>query len=149
MVCFSIISDTEEDEGNDEDFDSMSDNNSNTFYTYFNMCQVSTITNSLKNFLFLIKFKNFMRNNNSDNDLSSLRNIGPTIQKRLHEIGINSKKDLKNVGPVLAYQKIQSMNPDKTIPVCYYLYSLQGALENKHWDDISKNKKQKLLDQVK
>jgi len=83
------------------------------------------------------------------NDLSSLRNIGPTIQKRLQEIGINSKGELKKVGPALAYQKIQSKNSGKTIPVCYYLYSLQGALEDKHWDDISQKKKQKLLDQVK
>ena len=82
-------------------------------------------------------------------DLSSLKNIGPTIQKRLQEIGINTKSDLKKVGPVLAYQKIQSRNQDKTIPVCYYLYSLQGALEGKHWDDISQKKKQELLDQIK
>jgi len=61
-------------------------------------------------------------------DLSSLKNIGPTIQKRLHEIRINSKSELKKVGPVLAYQKIQSKNPGKTIPVCYYLYSLRGHL---------------------
>jgi len=53
------------------------------------------------------------------------------------------------MGPALAYQKIQSKNPGKTIPVCYYLYSLQGALEDKHWDDIPQKKKQKLLDQVK
>ena len=82
-------------------------------------------------------------------DLSSLKNIGPTIQKRLQGIGINTKDDLKRIGPVLVYQKIQSKNPGKTIPVCYYLYSLQGALEGKHWDDISQKKKQKLLDQVK
>ena len=90
--------------------------------------------------------ENFMRNNN--NDLSSLKNIGPTIQKRLHEIGINSKSDLKRIGPVLAYQKIQGKNPGKTIPVCYYLYSLQGALEDKHWDKISQTKKKKLLEQI-
>ena len=36
-----------------------------------------------------------MKNNGNNNDLSSLRNIGPTIQKRLHEIGINSKKRLE------------------------------------------------------
>lgn len=92
--------------------------------------------------LLKIKLKN-------KDELSGLKNIGPTIQKRLQEIGINSKSDLKRVGPVLAYQKIQSENPEKTIPVCYYLYSLQGALDNKHWDDISQNTKQKLLDQVK
>ena len=85
----------------------------------------------------------------NSNDLSSLKNIGPTIQKRLQEIGINSKSELKKVGPVLAYQKIQSKNPGKTIPVCYYLYSLQGALDNRHWDNISQKKKQKLLNQVK
>ena len=89
-----------------------------------------------------------MRNNNNQ-DLSSLKNIGPTTQKRLQEIGINTKDDLKRVGPVLAYQKIQSKNPGKTIPVCYYLYSLQGALDNKHWNNISQKKKQKLLDQIK
>ena len=88
------------------------------------------------------------KNNNKDNDLSSLKNIGPTIQKRLQEIGIHTKGDLKRVGPVLAYQRIQSKNQGKTIPVCYYLYSLQGALDNKNWDDISQKKKQKLLDQI-
>ena len=79
-------------------------------------------------------------------DLSSLKNIGPTIKKRLQEIGINSKSDLKKIGPVMAYQKIQSKNSGKTIPVCYYLYSLQGALEDKHWDDISQKKKRELLE---
>ena len=78
-------------------------------------------------------------------DLSSLKNIGPTIQKRLQEIGINSKKDLMDVGPVLAYQKIQSKNPEKIIPVCYYLYSLQGALDNKHWDDLSQKQETKTI----
>ena len=86
---------------------------------------------------------------NKNQDLSSLKNIGPTIQKRLQEIGINSKDDLKRIGPSLAYQKIQSKNPEKTIPVCYYLYSLQGALDNKHWDKISEAKKKKLLQQVR
>lgn len=90
-----------------------------------------------------------MKNNNDKDDLSSLKNIGPTIQKRLQEIGINTKDDLKRIGPVLAYQKIQSKNPEKTIPICYYLYSLQGALDNKHWDNISQKKKQKLLEQIK
>ncbi len=90
-----------------------------------------------------------MKKYSNNSDLTSLKNIGPTIQKRLQGIGINSKNDLKKMGPVLAYQNIQSKNPGKTIPVCYYLYSLQGALDNKHWDDISQKKKQKLLDQIK
>lgn len=82
-------------------------------------------------------------------ELSGLKNIGPTIQKRLQEIGIYTKSDLKKIGSVKAYQKIQYKNIGKTIPVCYYLYSLQGALDNKHWDDISTKKKQKLLEKIK
>jgi DNA transformation protein len=64
--------------------------------------------------------------------LSELKNIGSTIEKRLNEIGVFSKEDLKKLGVVKAYQKIQHRNLGKSIPVCYYLYSLQGALENKH-----------------
>ncbi len=79
------------------------------------------------------------------NKLSELKNIGPTIEKRLNEIGIQSKKDLERIGPAKAYQRIRQKYPDKTIPVCYYLYSFQGALEGKHWDDISEKTKQSLL----
>ncbi|WP_198409835.1 TfoX/Sxy family DNA transformation protein [Chryseobacterium taklimakanense] len=38
--------------------------------------------------------------------------------------------------PVKAYQSICKQNPDKTFPVCYYLYSLQGALLELHCDDL-------------
>ena len=83
------------------------------------------------------------------NKLSELKNIGPTIEKRLNEVGIKSKGDLKRIGPAGAYRKIKQRYPDKTIPVCYYLYSFQGALEGKHWDDISERTKQLLLSEIK
>jgi TfoX C-terminal domain. len=69
-------------------------------------------------------------------ELSGLKNIGPTIEKRLNEVGVYTKQDLDQVGAVAAYQKIKAKHPGKIIPVCYYLYSLQGALEGKHWDDL-------------
>ncbi|WP_373701122.1 MULTISPECIES: TfoX/Sxy family DNA transformation protein [Bacteroidales] len=34
------------------------------------------------------------------------------------------------------------------MPVCYYLYSLQGALMDLHWNEISEELKQELLKQV-
>ena len=83
------------------------------------------------------------------NKLSELKNIGPIIEKRLNEVGIRSKSDLKKIGPAGAYRKIQQKYSDKTIPVCYYLYSFQGALEGKHWDDISEKTKQSLLSKIK
>ncbi len=86
---------------------------------------------------------------NEKNKLSELKNIGPTIEKRLNEIGIKSKTDLMRIGPAGAYKRIQQKYPDKTIPVCYYLYSFQGALEGKHWDSISEKTKQSLLSKIR
>lgn len=81
-------------------------------------------------------------------ELSGLKNIGITIEKRLRSVGIKSKKDLERVGPVETYQKIKQKYPSKIIPVCYYLYSFQGALEGKHWDDISEKTKKSLLRRI-
>lgn len=82
-------------------------------------------------------------------ELSDLKNIGPTIEKRLNEINIYTRSDLKRIGPVKAYQWICRNYPDKTIPVCYYLYSLQGALLDVHWDKVPKEMKDQLNTETK
>ena len=78
-------------------------------------------------------------------DLAELRNIGPTIKNRLNEIGVRTLADLKKVGAVNAYLRICASHPQRTIPVCYYLYSLQGALMDLHWDDLPERLKKSLL----
>lgn len=77
-------------------------------------------------------------------ELARLRNIGPTIEKRLNEIGIYTRADLEHVGPAKACQWIRRHYPDRTIPVCYYLYALQGALMDLHWDDLPNKIKEQL-----
>jgi DNA transformation protein len=74
-------------------------------------------------------------------DLAKLRNIGPTIRKRLSEASINTRDELEAIGPVEAFRRISANNPGQTIPVCYYLYSLQGALTDQHWDAIPEDVK--------
>lgn len=69
-------------------------------------------------------------------NLKGAKNIGATIEKRLNEIGVFSLEDLAQMTPVKAYQSICKQNPGKTFPVCYYLYSLQGALFDLHWNDL-------------
>jgi len=69
------------------------------------------------------------------------KNIGKTIAKRLNEIGVFTLADLAEMTPRVAYQKICDKYPDRTIPKCYYLYSLQGALLDLDW--------RKLPDKVK
>ena len=34
--------------------------------------------------------------------------------------------------------------PAESLPVCYYLYSFEGALSDKHWDDIGDKRKRDL-----
>lgn len=82
------------------------------------------------------------------NNLKGAKNIGATIEKRLNEIGVFSLADLAQMTPVKAYQNICRQNPGKTFPVCYYLYSLQGALLDLHWDDLPTELKAELRKQV-
>ncbi|MEO1010530.1 MAG: TfoX/Sxy family DNA transformation protein [Bacteroidota bacterium] len=73
------------------------------------------------------------------------RNIGKTIAKRLGEIGVYTLADLAEMTPKTAYRKICERYPDKTIPKCYYLYSLQGALLDLDWRELPDDVKSDLL----
>ncbi|TDO25295.1 TfoX/Sxy family protein [Sediminibacterium goheungense] len=83
------------------------------------------------------------------NNLKGAKNIGTTIEKRLNEIGVFSLADLAQMTTVKAYQSICKQNPDKTFPICYYLYSLQGALLDLHWDQLPVELKTELRKQAK
>jgi len=80
--------------------------------------------------------------------LTDLKNIGTKIAGRLNEIGIFSEDDLRRVGAVGAHRMIKERYPDETLPVCYYLYSFEGALTDKHWDEIGEQRKQQLKVQI-
>lgn len=81
--------------------------------------------------------------------LKGLKNIGKGIEQKLNTIGIYSREDLAQVGPVRAWQYLQQTCPDQTMPVCYYLYGLEGALRDVYWNDLPKDLKEKLLKQAK
>ena len=83
------------------------------------------------------------------NNLKEAKNIGATIEKYLNKIGVFSLADLSEITPVKAYQSICEQHRDKTFPVCYYLYSLQGALLDVHWNDLPEELKKDLLKQVR
>ncbi len=77
-------------------------------------------------------------------ELTELKNIGKKIAGRLNEVGIFSEDRLRKVGAVGAHKMIKEKYPTETLPICYYLYSFEGALSDKHWDDIGEKKKQEL-----
>lgn len=80
--------------------------------------------------------------------LLELKNIGKKIASRLNEVGIFSEAELRYYGAAKAHQMIKEKYPDETLPMCYYLYSFEGALTDQHWDLIGEERKQVLLYQT-
>jgi len=76
--------------------------------------------------------------------LVELKNIGRKIASRLNEAGIYSEENLRSVGPAEAHKMIRENHPDETLPLCYYLYSFEGALCDQHWDAIGEERKREL-----
>ena len=75
---------------------------------------------------------------------TELKNIGMKIASRLNEAGIHTEEALRAAGPVEAHKKIKENHPDETLPLCYYLYSFEGALCDTHWDAIGEERKREL-----
>lgn len=80
--------------------------------------------------------------------LTELKNIGRKIAGRLHEIGVFSEDELRRLGAVGAHRLIREKHPDETLPVCYYLYAFEGALSDRHWNDIGEERKRQLRSQI-
>ena len=80
--------------------------------------------------------------------LVELKNIGKKIAGRLNEVGIFSEDELQIVGAVKAHEMIKNKYPNETLPVCYYLYSFEGAISNKHWNAIGEEKKRELKEKI-
>ena len=81
---------------------------------------------------------------NKQQSVSLLKNIGPTIARRLSAVGIRTRNDLERVGPARVFQRVRERHPEETVSVCYYLYSLDGALRGVHWDSLGSSRKARL-----
>ena len=68
--------------------------------------------------------------------VGNLKNIGATVAARLNAVGIRTRGDLERVGAVSAYCEMKQRFPQTRLPICYYLYSLEGALRDQHWDSL-------------
>lgn len=80
--------------------------------------------------------------------LTELKNIGKKLASRLNEIGVFSEGELRIIGPVEAHRMIKEKYANETLPVCYYLYSFEGALRDKHWNHIGEERKRELMDKL-
>ncbi|MBM9576607.1 TfoX/Sxy family DNA transformation protein [Leptospira sp. 201903070] len=76
-----------------------------------------------------------------------ISNLGKTILSRLKKAGIKNLEELKRLGSVKGYLRIQSLEY-KRLPFCYYLYSLEGAILGKSWREIEEDRKRELRQKV-
>lgn len=75
-------------------------------------------------------------------ELLELRNLGKTSVRWLHAIGVHTKDQLLDRGPVDVYQSVKArgFNANRVL-----LYALQGAILDVHWNDLNPDLKSQLL----
>ena len=73
--------------------------------------------------------------------LTSMMNIGKEMEKKLTSVGINCAEDLIELGSKQAFVKLKEAYPQ----VCLvHLYTLEGAVTNTEFNNLSKEKKKEL-----
>ncbi len=71
-------------------------------------------------------------------ELTTLKNIGAEMSKKLKSVGIGSAEELIELGSKEAFFRLKLRYPD----ICLvFLYVLQGAVENVEYDKLSEETK--------
>ena len=80
-----------------------------------------------------------------NDELQHLRNLGKTSAQWLHAVGIHNLSDLKRLGAADAYRavKARGFRASKV-----WLYAIEGALLDVHWNDVPAERKEALNKQV-
>ena len=78
-------------------------------------------------------------------DLIRLKGLGKKSVECLQSVGIFTREDLMNVGPVAAFNRLTAA--PGISPSLNFLYAMVGALENRHWLDIAQNERTQVLNQ--
>ena len=74
-------------------------------------------------------------------ELSTMKNIGTEMKKKLNSIGINNAEELSSVGSKEAFFRLKAAYPD----VCLvHLYTLQGAIDNLNFNMLPQDTKEDL-----
>ncbi|MDV3428978.1 MAG: TfoX/Sxy family protein [Bacillota bacterium] len=74
-------------------------------------------------------------------ELSTLPNIGKEVEQQLNEVGIETIKQLIEIGSKKAWLRIKSIDDSACIN---RLYALEGAVEGIRWHKLSEEVKAQL-----
>ena len=74
-------------------------------------------------------------------ELTSLRNIGKELEKKLKAVAITTAEELKKVGSEEAFVRLKLRDPQ----VCLvHLYALEGAISNTEYNQLEEDVKRRL-----
>lgn len=74
-------------------------------------------------------------------NLESLRNLGPKSCRWLREVGIHTTSQLRQIGPVGAFQLVRQKSPRTSINL---LWAIAAALADIDWRKLPAHTKQQL-----
>jgi DNA transformation protein len=74
-------------------------------------------------------------------ELTSLRNIGKELEKKLKAVDITTAEELKKIGSEEAYVRLKLRNPKACL---VYLYALEGAISDTDYNQLSDDTKKRL-----
>lgn len=80
-----------------------------------------------------------------NDELLQLKNLGKTSSLWLHAVGIHSASELRQRGAVAAYQAVRARGFHASRVL---LYSIEAALLDRHWCELSSEHKARLLAQL-
>ncbi|MCI9092527.1 MAG: TfoX/Sxy family protein [Coprobacillus sp.] len=73
--------------------------------------------------------------------LTTLKNIGKEMERKLKSVGIHSKDDLIKIGSKEVFIRLKTQYPH----ICLvHLYALQGAIDNIEFNQLSEETKRNL-----
>ena len=81
----------------------------------------------------------------NDRPLAALKNMSSTLVSKLHDVGIHTEAKLRELGAVQAYRRIFRKHPSAGASVWLYVFSLEGALQNRPWRAVSKERGRELF----
>lgn len=74
-------------------------------------------------------------------ELTSMRNIGKELERKLKIIGVNAAEDLKKLGSKETFFRLKQRFPE----VCLvHLYTLEGAITDTNFNELSEETKKDL-----
>ena len=79
----------------------------------------------------------------AERSVTELKNIGKVLGRRLAAIGVTTRADLEALGAPRGYQRLCELEQHR-LPVCYNLYSLQAALDDRDWRSLDDATKERL-----